>query len=297
MDKKIEIYRVSLQISLLFLVMLAVFFVVWLVPVWQIKYIQPVGDKNKFDYENAARTTLVQTLGGIFFCVTSFFTWRNLRNSEKIYQLTDDKQVTERFTKAIEMLASEHVEIRLGGIYTLERIAKDSKEDCESVMDILTAFIRTHSPNESIRGISNISNEEITIELSKGVSSEGQQFKVSHDIQAVLSVLSRRDSDLNNFELNLSETKLCNAYMSGLVLENADLRYVDLSHADLRGARLGFANLEGAKLNGANLDFASLESANLRGISWDGHTKWPSKEKLANVRAIPETLRQQLKLG
>ena len=36
------------------------------------------------------------------------------------------RRVTETFSKAVEQLASEKIEVRLGGIYTLERLAERS---------------------------------------------------------------------------------------------------------------------------------------------------------------------------
>jgi hypothetical protein len=53
--------------------------------------------------------------------------------------------VTDRYTKAVEQLGSDKLEVRIGGIYALERIACDSARDHPTVMDVLTAFIREHS--------------------------------------------------------------------------------------------------------------------------------------------------------
>jgi hypothetical protein len=53
--------------------------------------------------------------------------------------------VTERYTRAIEQLGSDKIDIRLGGIYSLERIATDSTRDHPTIMEVLTAFIREHT--------------------------------------------------------------------------------------------------------------------------------------------------------
>ena len=53
--------------------------------------------------------------------------------------------MTDRFTKAIEQLGSDKLDVRIGGIYALERIARDSAKDHPTVMEVLTAFIREHS--------------------------------------------------------------------------------------------------------------------------------------------------------
>ena len=60
--------------------------------------------------------------------------------------LSDEQgQVTDRYTKAIEQLGSDKLDVRIGGIYALERIARDSARDHPTVMEVLTAFIREHS--------------------------------------------------------------------------------------------------------------------------------------------------------
>ena len=74
------------------------------------------------------------------------------RNSEqadqwqrRTHELTEQGQVTDRYTKAIEQLGSDKLDVRIGGIYALERIARDSAKDHPTVMEVLTAFIREHS--------------------------------------------------------------------------------------------------------------------------------------------------------
>jgi hypothetical protein len=54
-------------------------------------------------------------------------------------------QVTDRFIKAIGQLGSDKLDVRIGGIYALERVAHDSFTDHPTVMEVLAAFIREHS--------------------------------------------------------------------------------------------------------------------------------------------------------
>jgi len=53
--------------------------------------------------------------------------------------------VTDRYTKAIEQLGSDKRDVRIGGIYALERVARDSPRDHPTVIEVLAAFIREHS--------------------------------------------------------------------------------------------------------------------------------------------------------
>ena len=60
-------------------------------------------------------------------------------------QLNREGQITERFTHAIDQLGNTGVDVRLGGIYALERIANDSPRDRETIFEVLAAFIRERS--------------------------------------------------------------------------------------------------------------------------------------------------------
>ena len=55
------------------------------------------------------------------------------------------RRITESFSKAVEQLGSDKLEVRLGGIYSLERISKESPDDYWTVMENLIAFVRERS--------------------------------------------------------------------------------------------------------------------------------------------------------
>jgi hypothetical protein len=84
--------------------------------------------------------------GTVIIGVVGF--WANVRNTNKTTELTGQGQVTDRYTKAIEQLGSKEIDVRIGGIYALERIARDSARDQPTVMEVLAAFVRDHSPEQ-----------------------------------------------------------------------------------------------------------------------------------------------------
>jgi hypothetical protein len=51
-------------------------------------------------------------------------------------------QLTERYAKAIEQLSMESSDSRLGALYSLERIARDSPEDRAAVIEVLDSFVQ-----------------------------------------------------------------------------------------------------------------------------------------------------------
>lgn len=75
-----------------------------------------------------------------------YFSTQSLRSTEKQYELAQQGQVTDRFGKAVEQLGSDEVDVQLGGIYSLERLARDSPSDHSVIFEVLSAYVRTHSP-------------------------------------------------------------------------------------------------------------------------------------------------------
>jgi len=77
-----------------------------------------VGPGSQAAAVNAIRSTLMQGLAGLAVVAGLLFTWRQVRDGRQ-------GQVTDRYTKAIDQLGQAAPELRLGGIYALERIARD----------------------------------------------------------------------------------------------------------------------------------------------------------------------------
>jgi hypothetical protein len=89
----------------------------------------------------AARTLLLTMNAGFFAAGALIFTALNFTLSRRTTELTEQGQVTDRYTKAIEQLGSDKLDIRIGGVYALERIARDSARDHPTVLEVLTASL------------------------------------------------------------------------------------------------------------------------------------------------------------
>ncbi|MBD1865636.1 MULTISPECIES: pentapeptide repeat-containing protein [Trichocoleus] len=181
---------------------------------------------------------------------TAIATEKNIEIGLKNAALAEERLITERFGKAIEQLGDKSLQIRLGGIYALERVAQDSDKDYWPVMEVLTAFIREDTRTR-------------TVQLKGG---KPERFLVQTDVQAALTVLSRRTRSYKNGEahrLDLSGVDLRGANLREANLAGANLSRADLSGAMLVGADLQGANLEGAVLNQTNLQEVNLHQTNL----------------------------------
>jgi uncharacterized protein YjbI with pentapeptide repeats len=202
--------------------------------------------QGQADERQGVRTASLALLAGTVGVIGAIYTGRT-------FALNRAGQITDRFTKAIEQLGSEGLDVRLGGIYALERIARDSKEDHPQVMEVLTAFVREHAPAK-------------TEERAPAQSEPEAPAAVSTDVQAVLTVLGRRtvahDRDTVPV-LDLSRTCLRDARLDGADFSGTDFSWADLGLARLDRAKLAEANLWGARLSNAHLSEADLTKANL----------------------------------
>jgi hypothetical protein len=202
----------------------------------------------------------------------------NLENTQRTLELTEQSQITERFTRAIDQLGAtddkgnKKLEIRIGGIYALERIARDSpKRDCSTVMEVLAAYVRENAPWVPKR------SSVPTMRQKEG----GERGKVTRqdaphslqgpcaDIRAIMDVLRRRD-EYKSILLDLSKTHLRRADLQGADLEGANFQEAFLLAAKLQGANFRRADLRGADLRGADLQGAFLLEADLEGADLRG---------------------------
>ena len=209
----------------------------------------------------------VTTIGTIFAGIAAFFNAYqasrsanaandNAKAANRNAQAAEDKQITERFSKAIELLGNKEIEVKLGGIYALEQIAKDSPEKYHwRIMEVLTAFVRINAHRKK---------EE-----------EGEKGKIPQlraDIQAALTVIGRRNCENEQ--------------------ENQRL---DLTFIDIREANLDRANLKRVDLYCSNLDLASFQEASLQDVSlWSSSLQWVnfSEAILQKVNLAGANLRQ-----
>ena len=202
-------------------------------------------DKDSRTFAIDVVKTIISALGLIATLLAGIGLIVNYFNSQAEMQLTQQRLITERFSKAVEQIGSGKEEVVIGGIYSLERIAKDSPKDQWTIMEVLTSYIRKNSPIPS--NIQQLEPEERQEALEKLPS-------VSIPVQAALTVIGRRKVENDQAGDNLAETTDFNK-----------TKFLDLSRTNLREANLNGANLDGADLNRANLDEAILYRAILKG--------------------------------
>jgi Pentapeptide repeats (8 copies) len=237
--------------------------------------------------QNDVRTTLLQALAGGVLLLGAYFTYRQLR-------VTREGQITDRYTKAVDQLGSDHLDVRVGGIYALERIARDSPGDRATIEEVLTAYVRDHAPWPPSRSASAqpigaqqtttaTTPETLSTSSPAGTGTARQPdenvaepLDPAADVLAAVTVLCRRLLPPSGLRpLDLTRVHLRGALLDGANLQDAQLAEANLQRVRLIGAnlqrvRLDSANLQNAWLHGANLQDAQLRAANLRDALLDG---------------------------
>ena len=223
-----------------------------------------------------------------------------------------------------------NLEVRIGAIYALERIAQDSDRDHVQIMEILCAYIRQNAsapqtddwPQLEMKeseddGPLEADWEERLEAFRKEQKKAKAGLQLREDIQVALTVLGRRRPEQRLLEARAGDAKedavfvldlpcpeydgpedghdpaALDAYRKALEEWNDSLLcyegyQLDLRNSDLRGADLSGLNLNGAKLTGtylqgADLTWAHLQWADLRGARLQGADIWEARLQGADL--------------
>ena len=167
-----------------------------------------------------------------------------------------------------------NLEVRLGALYALERIAQDSLRDHVPIMETLCAYIRENSENlaELARPRIDILTA-LTILGRRGPDQRAQEAKRTPPYSPDLGGAKFGRNDLSGLALQgmlFVRAKMEGANLGGAKMEGADLRWAKMEGADLRVAGMEGAVLSWAKMEGADLTDATMEGADLSRAGMEG---------------------------
>jgi hypothetical protein len=108
---------------------------------------EPAAENDRLNAVATTRAALLAGLVGLGALGTFWLNSRVYRITARTFELTERGHLTDRYAKAIEQLGNDNLDVRLGGIYSLEQIATDSPRDRDqaTVVEVLSAFVRVHS--------------------------------------------------------------------------------------------------------------------------------------------------------
>ncbi|MBT4398942.1 MAG: pentapeptide repeat-containing protein [Bacteroidetes bacterium] len=240
------------------------------------------------DDQSGALLKIVLTgFGGLGIFLTFYATMKRANAAEKSAQAQaetakaqlesskahrEENQIN-RFNQAIEQLGHDDASVRMGGIYTLHGIAKESKENetKEQICSILCSYVRENSKilleevGDPEYGDHNENIESVTVEIQTACD---VLFK--DDSYTVYEKLKKNLSGAILKGVMLNKCHFINVEFGKAILNEAELNYAQFCNVSLYDARLYEAKLKGAvfadvDLSEANLANAFLEKANLAG--------------------------------
>lgn len=213
-------------------------------------WVGPQGTEERNEFVRTA----AQVGGAIFLALGLYYTHQTVENSRKTLehqrQDTERQRVRdqeeaerhrkdhqdERFFRAVELLGNENsIDARIGAIYALEQLSKESDEYYHQIIEVLCTFIRRRS-SEVIASLEPNTDEYEAAPL---------------DIQTSVTVLGRRRMVLGDGE------------QKGLDLSGAYLCHVMVLDADFQGSRFFGAYLVHAAFLDCNLSHANFTQAKL----------------------------------
>ena len=181
--------------------------------------------------------------------------WRSMVAQEQV-KVAQQSLLNERYQQGAEMLGSDVLSVRLGGIYALRRLAEEHPEQYHiQAMRLLCAFVRNPTKDE--------------------MEQPGEDPQPRDDVQIALDAIcachevnTARDS-VNQFWLDFRDGDLRGARLRSVNL-SVKLSLIGQTFAELINSHQSGADFNGAQLHSAELDFAVLSGANFQNANLTG---------------------------
>ena len=249
---------------------IVVVLVIGVLPSWY--FWDELGNENESVSATIRNVGLL--IGGIIAMLLAV--WRS-RVAERQANTAQQRLLHERYERGMEMLGSDVLSVRLGGIYALGRLAKEHPEEYHiQMMELLCAFVR-RPPNDAI---------------APEPPEDGQEFVLREDVQAAMKVIGTRTDKHRRlwgkveYHINLHRADLRGGDLRGLnlssasadmigsmslhqVFSNANLR-TDMSGTKLDGTQLFMTEISGVDFSrNGKYPATGLKSSEILGATWD----------------------------
>lgn len=231
---------------------------------------QAAASPEKVDPENLKNLAQGSALllGALVAAATLIFTLIRVWINERTTTADEEGLITDRINAAVASLGAEktkkdfetgkeytvpNIEVRIGAILALERMAKKNADVHIQIMEILTAYIRENAP----------------------VAEGTHERKPRQDIQLAFTVIGRRPPKrialerLQKFRLDLNNCDLTRIEGRGFDFAKADFIGTRFVRSQLKNANMQYATLVNANLQHArHLTDAFLRGAALKSIDF-----------------------------
>ncbi len=209
-------------------------------------------------------TLSIAVLGLILTVIRNLLTRQQNRTDEQ-------RLVTEQISRAIEQIGAykqsadgknlePNIEVRMGGLYSLQRIMYDSPRDALSIVKILYAYVRENLKRDKDK-------RDKLKEYNKQNFSrpEEKPLPLPEDIVSALNIISQFNKDRKKkFGIDASEVQSDFTYadFTNYSIRNIDFSYISFYHADFSGSNLVAVIFSNAILFSVNFSDTQLSVVN-----------------------------------
>jgi hypothetical protein len=273
------------------------------------------------DYQNASRNFLLafaSAFGAPLLVWRAWLAHRQALAATQQARVAAENHITGIFVKSVELLgfareikttgtdgapvvrSLPNLESRLGALYSLERLLRESKKDERAILETLCAYVRENSPAQLPE------DKEEAKRIFRGDTPMLPTRR--SDVQAALTIIGRRSESIRtraaeerwnldfrnanlvaydfsklNFDRSdfsgsflvgakMSEASFAHGIFSGSVLRDSDLRHSHFNdsffeHCDLKNAQIENSNFRFSTIIDADLREAKITSFDIRGTN------------------------------
>jgi Pentapeptide repeats (9 copies) len=254
--------------------------------------------------QNDARTTLLQGVGALLLLtgagIGAAVTLRQVRVSQdglhatreqmqhtleatrEQLNLTEQGQVTDRYTRAVEQLGHEKAPVRLGALYSLEHLAQDNPGYRQTVVDVLCAYLRMPytlpaQPEWEAKHVEKMASpangRDLAPHRAPGWDPTREELQVRTTAQRLLADHLRYPPQTSGREAQLLPPSTQQTFWLGISLDLTGATLVDFSFAQVSVIQVQFA---GASFQGsAEFDGATFQrAAGFDEATFQGHASF-----------------------
>ncbi|WP_147125415.1 pentapeptide repeat-containing protein [Shimia ponticola] len=258
------------------------------------------GEIEPEDFRNYAYG-IAAFVGVLAASATLFFQPIRLWLNERSAQTAEQGMITDRINKAVEGLGAEktikvartqdgqeqpaaemsvpNLEVRIGSLFSLERIAKDSLRDHVQIMEMISAYVRSNASLPDTKNASDSPPSRPDIQTAVRVMGRRSPQQIETErvqsfyLDLSYSYLGNLDFSLGNFEgasflgsnlcyasfykSNLARSSFHSCYLFGSVFGQSDLSNARISHCDVTLAHFAGASVQGLFTDGTDMTMAA----------------------------------------
>jgi hypothetical protein len=197
------------------------------------------------------------------------------------WQTSQERQITERFSTAVDQIGSKSTAVRIGGVHALTRIACDSERDRPTIEEVLLAFVRENTqhakPLPPALGLDvHAALKALVTNTCLAVQSDDRKLDLSFLSLPGAQIPGARLAKANLAMTNLVGANLIDAQLQGAILSSADLSFALLNGVNFKGAVLHGVRLYKTQLDGADLSQALIDEASVHAACVEDSTGLPT---------------------